>query len=81
MKRAMPQVTQCLLGLQPVKKGWAQHNHKKFCMGTPATNKGSKTKTTNEFDTEDDHNHNQHEMEAEGHDEAQEWRHMKVWQY
>ena len=67
----MAQVTQCVVCLRPVKKGWGQLNHKKFCMGTPARIKGSKTKTTNEVDTEYDHNHNQHEMEAEGHDEAQ----------
>ncbi len=52
-------------------KGWGQHNHKKFCMGAPATNKGSKTKTTDEVDTEDDDNHKHHERAVEGHDEAQ----------
>jgi hypothetical protein len=71
MKRARPQVTQCPLCLQPVKKGWSQHNHKKFCMGAPATNKGSKTKTTDGVDREDDDNHKYHERAVEGHDEAQ----------
>ena len=41
-------------------------------MGTPATNKGSKTKTTDgRVDTEDDNNHKQHEREIDEHDEAQ----------
>lgn len=71
MKRARPQITQCLLCLQPVKKGWSQQNHKKFCMGAPATNKCSKTKRTAGVDREDDDNQKYHERAVEGHDEAQ----------
>jgi hypothetical protein len=72
MKRSMAQVTQCVVCLQPVKKGWGQLNHKKFCMGAPARNKGSTTKTTDiRVNTEDDNNHKQHEKEIDGHDEAQ----------
>jgi len=72
MKRSMAQVTQCVVCLQPVKKGWGQLNRKKFCMGAPAMNKGSTTKKTDiRVDTEDDNNHKQHEKEIDGHDEAQ----------
>ena len=71
MKRAMAQATQCVHCLQPVKKGWGQLNHKKICMGAPATYKVTQTKTANQVDTEDDDNHNIHEMEGEGQDEAQ----------
>jgi hypothetical protein len=72
MKRAMAQATQCVHCLQPVKKGWGQLNHKKICMGAPATYKVSQTKTANQVDTEVDDNHNIHEMEGEGQDEAHE---------
>ena len=72
MKRAMAQATQCVHCLQPVKKGWGQLNHKKICMGAPATYKVPQTKTANQVDTEDnDDNHNILEMEGEGQDEAQ----------
>ena len=66
----MAQATQCVHCLQPVKKGWGQLNHKKICMGAPATYKVSQTKTANQVDTEVDDNHNIHEMEGEGQDEA-----------
>ena len=70
MKRARPQITQCLLCLQPVKKGWSQQNHKKFCMGAPATNKCSKTKRTAGVDREDDDSQKYHEAQDSGLDSA-----------